>query len=63
MDFVKSNLILVIAAAIDVLSDISLFCQKAAVPVKRQLLGSIFPEYLFFPKKKVEPVVSIKLFA
>ncbi len=38
--------------AVDLLSDLALFCQKADISVKRKLLGSIFPENLFFSKEK-----------
>lgn len=41
-----------LGTAVDLLSDIALFYQKADISVKRKLLGSIFPENLFFSKEK-----------
>lgn len=41
-----------LAAGIDLLSDITGFYKKADPQIKRKLLGSIFPENLFFSKEK-----------
>ncbi len=41
-----------LSTAVDLLSDIASFYQKADIFAKRKLLGSIFPENLFFSKEK-----------
>jgi site-specific DNA recombinase len=55
MEFNKDDLSLYqqyLGNAVDLLSDIALFYQKADIAVKRKLLGSIFPNNLFFSKEK-----------
>ena len=41
-----------LGTAVDLLSDIALFYQKADIAVRRKLFGSIFPHNLFLSKEK-----------
>jgi site-specific DNA recombinase len=41
-----------LSTAVDLLSNIALFYQKADITVRRKMLGSIFPGNLFFSKEK-----------